>query len=170
MVDQEHTELHAVQTEQRQSLPPCAYRPKGHRCLKAKRHPREQGDTAVVLAAVRNFIIILAKQGLSRKWQKGEWHNLRNGPSRYEWPHSNRAHGYVFKVEQAQLHPWLHAEGRHCLDSIREVIIGTWRDQAGPLKKRQAVNAGGWGRTSRRTHRGYAAEPAGKWHWRKHFS
>ena len=126
MVDQEHTEIHAAQTEQRQSLPPRAYMPTGHWCLKAKKGSQGSKEiTQQVLAGVRNFINFLTKQGLSREWQKGEWHSLQEDPSRYEGPHSDRAHRYVFKVEQAQLHPWLHGRGRHCLDSITEVIVGT---------------------------------------------
>lgn len=79
-----------------QSLPWCAYRAAGHQCLNARRQLRKQRhNVAVGLAAVRNFISILMKQGLSREWWEGEWNSLWKGPSRCEGPHSYRAHGCV---------------------------------------------------------------------------
>jgi len=58
--------------ERGQALPPRARRPTGHRCPKAKRQPKKQGDnTAVVSAEVRkllkNFSKRRFKQGIGRK-------------------------------------------------------------------------------------------------------
>lgn len=121
-----NTQSCGLHTKSRDRLIPCVLTEQQDRAWGSDQPRKQEENTAVVSAAVRNCINRVAKQDLNKGWQRGEWHILWEGPSRC-----------VRLREHSCIPDW---KGRHCPGSMRE---RKWRDRAGPLKVRQTVNAGG---------------------------